>query len=106
MCSRDEMKVYDTGENEVLHLYQPAPDCWSCLRSMVVALQTGIIIGSIKQEFTWCNPKFSVRDHNGDVIFHIKRHCDLCNCSCKIKFDVNMEFFTIFVSPFHSFPYF
>eukprot|EP00794_Sanderia_malayensis_P010623 gene10623-11748_t len=79
-----QMGVYDFMGKEVLHMSRPFRCAGMmlppCLDEFTITSSDGRLLGTVKQTFAWCLPRFDVLDHNGQVIFNIKGPC--CHCSC------------------------
>lgn len=71
-----DMKIVDNHDQEVIHLTRPfACDscCFPCcLQNLEVYAPLGTLIGSVQQEWSIFNPKFSVKDASGNVVLTIK----------------------------------
>lgn len=79
-----DMKIFDFNKSEIMHFYRPLA-CQSCcfpccLQSLVVSAPVGNIIGTIEQEWTFCYPHFSVKNHVGETVLRIEG--PLCTFSC------------------------
>jgi len=71
-----DMEVCDMGENEIIHLYRPLR-CTSCffpcfLQVLEVYSPPGNLIGTVEQEWSILEPKYSVKDAEGNVALTIE----------------------------------
>lgn len=88
-----QMQVYDTYQNEVMHLRRPAA-CDSCifpccLQSIEVSAPPGRYIGSVQQKWSMCYPYFSIKDVNGDTILRIEGpFCTWSICANDVEFKI------------------
>ena len=74
-----EMSIYNVRNEEILHLtrYKRCQCClyFCCLQKMEVFAPPGNLLGTIKQKWHFCNPKFIVKDNNGNSLFKISGPC-------------------------------
>merc|ERR1739848_689421 len=88
-----DMEICDLGENEVIHLYRPLR-CTSCLfpcflQVMEVYSPPGNLIGTVEQEWSVCEPKYSVKDTQGNVALTIEGPiCTFSICGSDVEFKV------------------
>lgn len=82
------MRVLDNYGNEVIHLFRPLTGCCSPLRYIEVSSPPGHVIGTVKQECSWCSPLFTVRDNNNDEILRIEGPWGLCSFTGDVRFRV------------------
>eukprot|EP00794_Sanderia_malayensis_P010642 gene10642-11770_t len=79
-----EMGVFDFSGKEVLHMSRPFRCAGMmlppCLDEFTITSSDGRLLGTVKQKFGWCLPRFDVLDHNDQVIFNIKGPCTHCRC--------------------------
>lgn len=86
-----DMKIEDNSENEVIHLVRPLA-CNSCcfpccLQELEVFSPPGNLIGSVHQDWSLCEPKFSVKDGTGETVLYIEGpFCTFSMCG-----DVNFK---------------
>ncbi|CAG2168920.1 unnamed protein product, partial [Oppiella nova] len=71
-----DLKILDNNRREVIHLYRPLRCdgccCWCCLQRLDVLSPCGEILGTIRQEWSLCLPKFRVEDANGECVLMIR----------------------------------
>jgi uncharacterized protein YxjI len=88
-----DMIIKDNADREVMHLNRPLR-CQSCcfpccLQELEVSSPPGSIVGSIKQEWSLCNPLFSICDADGNVVLKIKGpFCTMSICGSDVEFKV------------------
>ncbi|XP_017840880.1 phospholipid scramblase 2-like [Drosophila busckii] len=89
------MHVMDNFGNEAIHMARPlACDgccCPLCLQSIVVSAPQGHEIGSVKEECTFCQPKFRVLNSFGDTVLRIVGPICYSKCFKNVIFDVFTE---------------
>ncbi|KAI6649710.1 Phospholipid scramblase 2-like [Oopsacas minuta] len=89
-----EMSIMDNTQHEVIHIVRPyrcsAWCCFCCLQKMEVQSPPGQIVGYVRQDCTFWNPKFTVLDAEEREILNITGNCiALCCRWCSdIDFDV------------------
>jgi len=71
-----DLEIEDMQGNELIHLYRPMRciSCWfpCCLQEMEICSPPGNVIGSVTQDWSLCEPKYSVRDQDGNVALTIE----------------------------------
>lgn len=71
-----DMIIRDNFDNEVIHLFRPLRCqsclCPCCLQVLEVSSPPGNIIGTIEQDWSLCNPMFSIKDANGELALKIE----------------------------------
>eukprot|EP00794_Sanderia_malayensis_P010641 gene10641-11769_t len=79
-----EMGVYDFMGKEVIHMSRPyryaIVKLPHCLDEFTMTSSDGRLLGTVKEIFSWCHPRFDVLDQNDQVIFNIKGPCTHCRC--------------------------
>jgi len=88
-----DMEICDLGENEIIHLYRPWR-CTSCffpcfLQVLEVYSPPGNLVGTVEQEWSVCEPKYSVKDAQGNVALTIEGPiCTFTVCGSDVEFKV------------------
>ncbi|CAG2176377.1 unnamed protein product [Oppiella nova] len=81
-----DLKILDNNRREVIHLYRPlrCDGCcfWCCLQRLDVLSPCGEILGTIRQEWSLCLPKFRVEDANGECVLMIRAPFCVASWTC------------------------
>lgn len=84
------MRIRDNQDQDVLWMSRPLACsnccCPCCLQSMEVTSPTDGLLGSLRQDWTLCKPKFSVLNAAGDVVLKIEGPCIPCRCFADVEF--------------------
>jgi len=87
-----EMKILDSGGQEVLHLVRPLRCtlcCFPCyLQELEVHSPPGTIIGSVEQQWSICYPKLIIKDERGNTVMRIDGPFGACKCRSDVDFTV------------------
>lgn len=87
-----DMKIFDNGQNEVIHMYRALACsgccCPCCLQTLDVFSPPGTLIGRVKQNWSICAPRFSVENAAGDVVLKIHGPICIVNCCADVEFKV------------------
>lgn len=92
-----DVKIFDGNQKEVMQFNHPlscdSDYCFPCcLQSLVVSTPLGRVIGSIEEEWTFCYPNYSVKNHNGDTVMRIKGPICKFSCGSDIIFKASIRF--------------
>jgi len=73
------MTIKDNNDQEVIYLNRPL-NCQSacfpcCLQHIEVQSPPGTVIGTVDQDWTFCNPSFTIKDQNGEVALTMEGPC-------------------------------
>lgn len=72
---RPLIKLVDSRGNEVIQLYRPTPNFFSCpwcTESVEISSPIGSVFARVEQECTWCYPSFTIKSPNGDTILRLE----------------------------------
>merc|ERR1719323_236233 len=87
-----EMEIVDNLGREVIHLVRPL-NCQACcfpccLQYLEVQSPRGHVIGTVHQEWTFCTPLFTIKDHLGNPVLKIEG--PMCGYECCTDVDFNV----------------
>ncbi|XP_031637118.1 phospholipid scramblase 1-like [Contarinia nasturtii] len=84
-----DFKIFDASQREVLHFSRQncnaavACCCTPCCPdSIEVSSPPGNLIGRVDQEFSFCYPRFSIKNQNGEVALRIEGPLVTMSCCC------------------------
>lgn len=88
-----DLEITDQQGNELIHLYRPLR-CTSCffpcfLQVLEVYSPPGTLVGTVEQEWSILEPKYSVKDAEGNVVLRIEGPmCTFSICGRYVEFNV------------------
>jgi len=87
-----DMVLKDNSGYEAIHLYRPlnCGECCfpCCLQKLEVSSPPGTIVGAVEQEWSFCKPRFRVKDQNGNVVLRIEGPVCTSKCCGDVEFKV------------------
>ncbi|XP_055343713.1 phospholipid scramblase 2-like [Paramacrobiotus metropolitanus] len=88
-----DLGVYDNAQRQVMNIHRPynctGCCCPCCLQTMQVEAPPGNPIGQIEENWSFCLPRFTIKNRNGEPVLKIEGPC--CTSSCcgnDVKFKV------------------
>lgn len=87
-----EMDIVDNLGREVIHLVRPlrCQGCCfpCCLQELEIQSPVGHPVAYLEQQWTFCTPKFLVKDERGEAVLAIEGPTCVCECCSDIDFSI------------------
>ena len=87
-----EMNIVDNIGREIIHIVRPLrcqACCFPCcLQELEIQSPPGQVIGSLEQQWSFCQPRFLVKDERGEAILSIEGPGIVCDCCSDIDFNI------------------
>ncbi|XP_065226513.1 phospholipid scramblase 1-like [Planococcus citri] len=87
-----DIKIIDIRGNEVIHLHRDFVCCScgfsGCQQVLEVYSPPGNLLGTVVERWSFCSPKFDIKNANGDIKYKIKGPVCLTNICGDVEFHI------------------